>query len=225
MSAATLPLFPLPLVLFPGTPQLLHIFEPRYRQMLRDCLAGDGRFGLSVVRTNAGDQAPEPGDVGCRALIRSHRGLPDGRANILATGEERFVLRELIDHDRLYHKGVVEFFDDEPDADPAVPGLAQAVRASFSTLVEHLGTLIETTGPSIEIPTDPLRLSFHVAAAVDIEVPIKEELLRLTSTRLRLERLRGLLEPLVRQVSRRTAVYRRAKRNGSGGHAPVGTAP
>ena len=85
-----LPIFPLPIVLFPGAPQPLHIFEPRYQQLLADCRAGDRRFGIAYA-TPAGaadtDRLPDPGAVGCVALIRSVEPLPDGRSNILAIGE------------------------------------------------------------------------------------------------------------------------------------------
>ncbi|NIM49457.1 MAG: hypothetical protein GTN78_02220 [Gemmatimonadales bacterium] len=59
MAIRTLPIFPLPLVLFPGTPQLLHIFEPRYRQVLADCQDGDRRFGISFARPASAAAAPE----------------------------------------------------------------------------------------------------------------------------------------------------------------------
>ena len=88
-----LPIFPLPLVLFPGGSQPLHIFEPRYRQMLADCLAGDRRFGIAYVAAPAAniiDTVPSPGDVGCVAVILSSQQLPDGRANIITKGEMRF---------------------------------------------------------------------------------------------------------------------------------------
>ena len=85
--ARDLPIFPLPIVLFPGTPQPLHIFEPRYRRLLSDCLAADRRFGIAYAvaeRAAGADGAPNPGDVGCVALIRSTRRLPDeiGRAHV-----------------------------------------------------------------------------------------------------------------------------------------------
>src|SRR2546426_1423516 len=90
--ARELPIFPLPIVLFPGAPQPLHIFEPRYRQLLADCLATDRRFGVAYVpaeRDAGGESLPRPGDVGGVALIRNTQGLPDGRSNILTVGERR----------------------------------------------------------------------------------------------------------------------------------------
>src|SRR3989449_1162245 len=72
-----LPIFPLPIVLFPGAPQPLHIFEPRYRQLLQDCLAGDRRFGIALVApppAPGGGPVPKPGGGGCVAPIPSRSG-------------------------------------------------------------------------------------------------------------------------------------------------------
>ena len=85
-----LPVFPLAVVLFPGTPLPLHIFEPRYRRMLADCLAGDRRFGITPP--GQAGEAPDPGMVGCIAEVRVNQQLPDGRSNIVVLGGERFVV-------------------------------------------------------------------------------------------------------------------------------------
>src|SRR3989442_14628653 len=125
-----LPIFPLPIVLFPGTPQPLHIFEPRYRQLLADCLGGDRRFGVSYVAPTdeqEREHEPHPGDIGCVAVIQSAQELPDGRSNILTEGERRFVLREWCASDRPYRRARVEEFDDDP-VDPAEAGALAAAR-------------------------------------------------------------------------------------------------
>src|SRR2546425_5545665 len=93
--ARELPISPLPIVLFPGAPQPLHVFEPRYRQLLADCLAADRRFGITYVappQAAGADPQPEIGDPGCIALIRSTERLADGRSNVLTVGERRFGL-------------------------------------------------------------------------------------------------------------------------------------
>src|SRR2546430_16200345 len=106
--ARELPIFPLPIVLFPGTPQPLHVFEPRYRQLLADCLAADRRFGIAYVPAEpepGSEPLPRPGDVGCVALIQNTQALPDGRANILTVGGRRFVLIDWVGPDRPYRVG------------------------------------------------------------------------------------------------------------------------
>src|SRR2546430_4893672 len=94
-----LPIFPLPIVLFPGAPQPLHIFEPRYRQLLQDCLAGDRRFGVAHVAPHPppdADPLPNPGDVGRGAPLPSHPPPPPGRPHVLPPRQRRFLLPDWI---------------------------------------------------------------------------------------------------------------------------------
>src|SRR3989449_2704099 len=135
--ARELPIFPLPIILFPGAPQPLHIFEPRYRQLLADCLASDRRFGVAYVpaeRGAGGESLPRPGDVGCVALIRNTQGLPDGRSNILTVGERRFVLIDWVSSERPYRVAQGGEVDDEP-VEPSEAGtLSAGGRGGFTPL-------------------------------------------------------------------------------------------
>src|SRR5437879_12742914 len=93
--ARELPIFPLPIVLFPGAPQPLHVFEPRYRQLLADCLAADRRFGIAYVPAEpepGSEPLPRPGGVGCVALVQKTKAMPEGRSYIATVGWDRFVL-------------------------------------------------------------------------------------------------------------------------------------
>ena len=149
-----LPIFPLPLVLFPDARQALHIFEPRYRQMLADCLAGDSRFGIAYVPVpTAGDveAVPSPGDVGCVAVIRATHQLPDGRSDILTDGERRFRLLQWCRDDRLYRLARVEEFEDDAVAPGEAATLAADVRYAFQRLTVALGRL---AGNDFEEPID-----------------------------------------------------------------------
>jgi len=223
--ARELPIFPLPIVLFPGAPQPLHIFEPRYRQLLVDCQDGDRRFGIAYVapeRAPAADPAPSAGDVGCVALIRSIQPLPDGRSNILAVGERRFVLRRWVEREppRPYQVAEVEEFDDEP-VDPAeAAALAADVRTGFARLARALDVLTERAEDEIELAPDPQLLSFQVAAALELDAAAKRALQASRSTTLRLRQLAAVLGPLATDAERRAAVRRRAKGNGRGGRHP-----
>ncbi len=212
-----LPIFPLPLVLFPGATQALHIFEPRYRHLLADCLKGDRRFGIAYAAPDAGsDPVPAPGDTGCIAHILNTQALPDGRSDILTTGEERFVLLEWIATDRPYRVARVEEFEDDPVEAPEAEDLATDVRRDFLRVVAAL----EDDPP--ELPVDPEALSFRVAAALDLEAQGKLALLAIRSTTVRLRRLAALLQPLATDAERRAAVRRRGKGNGKGGpHARI----
>jgi Lon protease-like protein len=141
-SREEIPIFPLSnVVLFPGLQVPLHLFEPRYRQMARDALAGVGRIGMVVVRPEhvaemAGDPPVFP--VGCAGMIQSSEKLPDGRYNIVLAGTERFrVLQEPErPRERLYRVAVVELLTDA--LDPADTARVAAQRARVSELVAEL---------------------------------------------------------------------------------------
>ncbi|HUL02498.1 MAG TPA: LON peptidase substrate-binding domain-containing protein [Gemmatimonadales bacterium] len=214
-----LPLFPLPVVLFPGASQALHVFEPRYRQLLVDCLEDDQRFGIAYVPPvddPAAAAVPVPGDVGCVAVIRSANRFPDGRANILTEGERRFVLLDWVASDRSYRVAQVEEFDDE--VDPVEAGqLATDVRRAFGQFARLRASL---TDPSVDVPlqlpADPTVLSFHVAATLELDVADQLGLLNQRSTAGRLRQLLGLLGPMVVEAERYAAAQQRARGNGRG---------
>src|SRR5206468_8130431 len=136
-----LPIFPLGVVLFPTTPLPLHIFEPRYRRMLADCLAGDRSFGITPV--GADGELPEPGAVGCVAEVRVNQELPDGRSNIVVLGGSRFVLSRVLDESLPYLVAVVQAFDDDRDTEPAADELA-TLRALFARYFAGLHELNDT---------------------------------------------------------------------------------
>jgi Lon protease-like protein len=218
MATLQVPLFPLGVVLFPGTPQLLHIFEPRYRQMLADCLAGDRRFGLSFVKAGDGtDPQPAPGDVGCVASVRESRMLADGRSNILAVGEERYVLRRYLQTDVPYRMALVETFDDDDLAAPQVEELAGDARAQFARFMAGMHVLSDRPAPSVQLAGSPQAMSFQIAASLELEGEVKQELLELRSTNDRLRRLLRLLRTLNQELARRVSVHTRARGNGKGG--------
>ena len=218
-----LPIFPLPIVLFPGAPQPLHIFEPRYRQLLTDCLAADRRFGVAYVTPNrapAADPTPDLGDVGCVALIRSSEPLPDGRSNILAVGERRFVLRRWVTGAQPYRIAEIEEFDDDPVDVNELATLAQDVREGFARLARALGVLTERSDEDIDLPSDPALLSFQVAAALELDLDAKRTLQAGRNTSVRLRQLAAVLAPLATDAERRAAVRQRARSNGQGGRHP-----
>lgn len=220
MSSVELPIFPLPIVLFPGTPQLLHVFEPQYRQLLADCLEGDRTFGISFTAAEAGGARPAPGEVGCAAIVQGTRRLPDGRSNVLAMGGERYVLRDYVDRDRPYLTAVVETFDDFDEDAPGLDELAGRVRNGFLKFVLGMHTLADQTVEHPELSRDAKALSFQVAAGIDVDTQVKHGFLQLRSTKTRLEQLDRLLAHLNQEVERRAAVHVRARGNGRGDRAP-----
>jgi Lon protease-like protein len=221
MATLELPIFPLGTVLFPGTPQRLHIFEARYRQMLADCLEGTRRFGLSFVRQgHGGDPVPSVGDVGCTAIVQESRLLADGRSHILAVGEERYVLLEYLDAGLPYRTALVDTFDDDEVEVPQLAELAGAVRGGFVQFIGGMQALADRGVERIDLAQDARQLSFQVSAALEIDPEAKQALLALRSTAARLESLDRLLRPLNEELGRRVRVHVRARGNGKGGAKP-----
>src|SRR5918998_514188 len=108
-----LPLFPLPIVLFPGVPVPLHIFEPRYRRMLADIRVGDSLFGLSFFDASESDMdIPPAGHLGCVAEVTEVQAMPDGRSNIITIGLIRYRVEAYVERGAPYLIGEVSFFED-----------------------------------------------------------------------------------------------------------------
>ena len=205
-----LPLFPLTTVLFPGAPMPLHIFEPRYRQMLADCLEGDRRFGLVP-----GEEA-EPGAVGCIAHIRVAQPLADGRSNIVVVGEKRFRLLAIEATEHPYLVGRTEDYEDRPESAPS-PEDQGALIELAGRYRELLRVLVDGVGESTEWPNEPVALSFQVAALLEAPLEIRTRLLATRSTAERIKALIEVLPPLLREASTRVEVHLRAPSNGVGG--------
>jgi Lon protease-like protein len=212
-----LPIFPLSVVLFPGTPLPLHIFEPRYRRMLADCLAGDRRFGITP--TGKDDRMPDPGTVGCIAEIRVNQELPDGRSNIIVFGGERFVLTGSVADATPYFVAMVQTFEDEPDTEPQDESPAR-LREAFTGYYALLRQLNDVEPEDPTLPDDALGLSFHVAAAIDCDPGVKQRLLVERSTARRVQALLMLIPILTAGVESSLRVHRRAHTNGRGGARP-----
>jgi ATP-dependent Lon protease len=218
-SVRELPLFPLPVVLFPGMPMPLHIFEPRYRKMLADIRAGNNLFGLSYFDAGSSEnEIPPTGHVGCVAEVTETQGLPDGRSNILTVGVIRYELEGYIDRDDPYLVVRVNFFEDEEDQSDQLNANAREVAAVFMRVANAIRVINDERGNLPDISdTEPQKLSFLVSAAMEIELETKQELLELRSTSERLDRLRDFLARVVKGYEERARLHRIAKGNGHGG--------
>jgi Lon protease-like protein len=212
-----LPIFPLSVVLFPGTPLPLHIFEPRYTRMLADCLLADRRFGITP--TPDGDEAPGPGTVGCVAEVRVNQELPDGRSNIVVVGGSRFVLSRLLDESQPYLVALVQTFDDEPGTEPDREE-TEALRELFGHYVVGLRELNDTMPEEPVLPDDGASLSFHVAGGIECDLGVKQRLLAERSAARRIKALMMLLPILASAIESGLKVHRRAHTNGKGGALP-----
>lgn len=214
-----LPVFPLPVVLFPGVPLPLHIFEPRYRQMLSDVTDGDKLFGVSYFDpTTATNEVPPAGHVGCVAEVTETQAFPDGRSNVLTLGVVRYRIESYIERGEPYLVAKLSYFEDDEEDESALVGLTKEVAEAFTRIAQAVRTINDerTNLPDIS-GTEPQRLSFLVAAAMEIEADVKQELLELRSTFERLERLRAMLSVAVKGYEERARIHELAKGNGHGG--------
>lgn len=187
MEKTTLPLFPLPMVLFPGTVVPLHIFEPRYRQMVGDVLVGEKRFGL--LYHDPDEQGPfmnEAGRVGTVAVIRRYQPIPGGRSMIMVRGTDRFQILSEFDGGTPYYQAVVGPYEDRPHPDPKL--LVARRKRSLGLFKNVLQTQPHVPGA---LPTFSVRreLSFRLAAVVRMEPFWQRELLEIQDETARLDRL------------------------------------
>ncbi len=202
ISVIELPLFPLNTVLFPGQMLPLHIFEDRYRLMIRRCLAEDLPFGVVLIKRGreVGDEA-EPHEVGTVAHIVKSSHLPDGTMDVVTVGQERFCIHHLI-HDQPYLRGEVKTLSMQEPSDPsAMVTLADAVRES---VVHYIELIADAAGLQIqvsEMPDTHLQLAYLAGVAMQIDNREKQELLAISS-------LQEVLAREVRLLNRENALLR-----------------
>jgi len=211
-----LPLFPLPLVLLPNEVLPLHIFEDRYRQMLKDI--GDDRnlFGLPYFEPEgAYVERPATGTVGCVAEVRETETFPDGRSNLLTVGVVRFRINEYVESGDPYFVADVEYFEDEQADAELIQPLADEVFTLFERMARAAFKIGGSRGRFPEIhQTDPESLSFLITAAFNFENDKKYRLLEMTSTVQRLSELKEVLERSVAPMEENADLQVAAKHNG-----------
>jgi Lon protease-like protein len=214
-----LPLFPLPVVLFPGVPLPLHIFEPRYRQMLLDIRLANNLFGLAYFDpTSAESESPPVGHIGCVAEVTETQTFPDGRSNIITLGVIRYRIDSYVDSGAPYLVAQVTYFEDDEEDESLLANTSKEVAETFTRIAQAVRTINDERAALPDISnTEPQRLSFLVAAAMEIDADLKQELLELRSTSERLQRLRGMLAIAVKGYEERARIHELAKSNGHGG--------
>jgi Lon protease-like protein len=224
-SHRVIPIFPLPVVQFPNAITPLHIFEPRYRKMLKDVMEKDKTFGI-IYRPSIEEGALTPisdrvplGSVGCAVEVAVVQEMPDGRSNILCVGGARFRLLQYLEGEQ-YLQAEVDFFDDEPTFEDLTVE-AERAKSAFNRLlaanrkVKEERELEEDEAP--DLPNEPQALSFIVTAYLDIEPSEKQELLEMIDTGERLREVARVIENLASEYEKRAIIHHVAKKNGHGG--------
>lgn len=192
-----MPLFPLGTVLFPGLVLPLHIFEDRYRQLVADLLAGPEPREFGVIAIKHGRETGVDGvsslyETGCTATVRRFEQHPDGQFDLVTVGTDRFRLIRLGDA-APYLSAEVELLPDEAGDAAEAALAAKVVQRAFRS---YLDVLAERGGAHVsipELPDEPVLLSYLVAAAAVIDLPVKQELLDEPDALHRLSAERALL--------------------------------
>jgi Lon protease-like protein len=197
---ALLPLFPLEVVLLPGTPLPLHIFEPRYKEMIGECLANSAPFG--VVRA-LGEAIAE---IGCTAeIVTVTKEYPDGRLDLIAEGRKRFEVLEL-NKERSFLRAEVLLIPDEPGG---------AVQEESGRAVQLHLEILSLAGAVQDLSTaDPSMLSFYLAGSLPLDLDFKQKLLAMRSERDRITTVAAYLGKILPQLRRAARVREKAGGNG-----------
>ncbi|MBW4551653.1 MAG: LON peptidase substrate-binding domain-containing protein [Aphanocapsa sp. GSE-SYN-MK-11-07L] len=202
IAVRELPLFPLPeVVLFPGRPLPLHIFEFRYRIMMNTILESDRRFGVLLWDPNKGQAAT----IGCCAEVVRHERLPDDRMMILSLGQQRFRVLDCV-REKPYRVGLVEWIEDTPP-ERDLNALATDVKQLLKDVVRLSEKLTEQEIPlPKDIPALPVEFSYWVASNFHGVAGEQQTLLELQDTAARLEREAEILTSTRNHLAARTVL-------------------
>jgi Lon protease-like protein len=194
-----LPLFPLEIVVFPGAPLPLHIFEPRYKEMIGECLSQNRAFGMVRAKENALSA------IGCSARILTViKKYEDGRMDISAEGAQRFEIIQL-SQERSFLQAEVAFFDDEPST---------VSKSAAETVIQLHEQLFSVIGQPVEFEQDAAYLSFRLAQDLPVDLDFKQTLLEMKSEAERIEVLTEYYQATIPKIENSLRVRQRASGNG-----------
>ena len=196
-----LPLFPLDLVLLPGVPLPLHIFEPRYKEMIKECLDQKAVFG--IIRSKEETLAA----IGCTAEIMNVlKTYPDGRMNILAEGKLRFEVLQ-VNQERAFLQADVFYLDDDNDP-PAAAEVEKAIRL-HREIMELAGAQPEEIEKS-----ETAQLAYRLAGSLPFDPDFQQALLEMSSEAERTRAIISFFERILPVLHRNARAKRRAGGNG-----------
>lgn len=208
-ARARLPLFPIGLVLFPGVSVPLHLFEPRYRQLLVDVQAADRRFGIVCTLAGVSERSLPSGFAGCVAEVTEVESLDDGRSNIMIVGRERFALAN-VDADAAPYlvADVVPLPDITPSSGLALSLLADELRSHFARVVTAVRVLADNATAALpELPLEPSQLAWSVASMIEMDLAQRQRLLEERSPLVRVELVNALLRTVLPDLELRAALH------------------
>lgn len=194
-----LPLFPLEIVVFPGAPLPLHIFEPRYKEMIGECLSQNRAFGMVRAKENAVSA------IGCSAtILEIIKKYEDGRLDIAAKGAQRFEIIQ-VNQERSFLQAEVAFFEDEPSI---------VNKNAADAAIQLHEKLFAVMGQTIEVDRDAAYLSFRLAQDLPVDLDFKQTLLEMKSEAERIEILTEYYQATIPKIENSLRVRQRASGNG-----------
>ena len=194
-----LPLFPLEIVVFPGAPLPLHIFEPRYKEMIAECLSQNRAFGMVRAKENAVSA------IGCSAtILEIIKKYEDGRLDIAAEGAQRFEIIQ-VNQERSFLQAEVAFFEDEPSI---------VNKNAADAAIQLHEQLFAVMGQTIEVDRDAAYLSFRLAQDLPVDLDFKQTLLEMKSEAERIEILTEYYQATIPKIENSLRVRQRASGNG-----------
>ncbi len=196
-----LPLFPLNSVLFPRATLALHVFEERYKEMIRSCLESDSPFGVLLIRSGSEvADAAEPFEVGTTARIIRVQHLGEGRMNLVCLGQQRFRLSQKVSEDP-YIVGEVQPLESMEGEGQEARDLADTVGALFAEYYRLFLAVSNQWSRQIGMPSGPGELADFVAARLSVGLWTKQRLLEELSIRRRLEMELDTLSNTIRDLT------------------------
>ena len=214
-----IPLFPLPLVLFPQVVVPLHIFEERYRSMINRCIDESSTFGVVLIPPGTSTESESTiRRVGVTARVIQFDRIEDGRINIMAAGETRFRILEFT-ASKPYWTATVEFFEDDNEGDEELQDPYNNVVHLYREIHRLAAQLrgLEFDVEEIKIPVPPATLTHMVSFVLDIDPEAKQALLEMTSIEGRLKTLSVHLEEVMQRLNAEIArekISHKVKGNG-----------
>lgn len=200
--SSILPLFPLDVVLLPGAPLPLHVFEPRYKEMIGECLDRNEVFG--VIRAKEGTE------IGCTAeIVTVTKKYDDGRMDIVTVGRERFEVMQ-VNRGRSFLQAEVVYVRDEA-------GTASAEEITKAMKLHSEIMTLAGAQPADAADVDPQQLSFYLAGSLPLDLDFKQTLLGMKSEPERLQAIISFFETILPSMRRTAHVRRKAGGNGHAG--------
>lgn len=194
-TETVIPIFPLGLVLLPQMSLPLHIFEDRYKQMTKACLAHDRVFGIVYF------DGKQFKSKGCTArIVKILKRYDDGRLDIITKGESRFRIKELYDQ-KPYSEASVEFFDDQPQESSDSKEMKKLARTCIELLKQINAMTGQYSDAEFDDRLEAKSVSFLAAACDGFSYQEKQLFLEMTTTAKRLQKTSKALEKLVYRLS------------------------